>query len=827
MKIKTYCCGTENPVGIETPRFSWKVSDCDDDFQIGYRIEVFKGNDVVWNSGKVLSDCSTHILYGGAALCENTKYVWQVTVYTRGDIQKSPLSSFVTALYDKENLVWIGAPKEINSPVIYKEIHLDTICHDAIINICGLGFFELYINGKKVSDDLMAPVRTDYDTVVYKNLAYPFENTTEKRVQYCTHEAADYLKTGKNTIAVMLGNGWYRQNCRTVEGIFDYGGRLKMFFRLTNGEQIINSGEDWLCAPGPIVRDNIFYGEIYDSRQEKLREASAVTMELPPQARLEPQLCRSEKIMDTIIPKLCGSVYDAEMCMSGFAEIRCSGKSGSKIEVCYAEELNDDGSLDYASTVGYVDSDKDQIQSDVFILNGSGEQCCKPHFVWHSFRYFEIKAETGVEIIEVKVHYVCTPLKQRASFACSNEMINTFHKLCLNTSLSNIHGAVPMDCAHRERLGYTGDGQLSSLSVMYNYDAYNLYAKWIDDIIDAQNKITGFVPHTAPFGGGGGGPAWGSAVAQVPWNVYMQYGDLTVLKKSREPIKKWIEYLISKSCKGLVVCEESGSWCLGDWCMPSKYPWSEPHLDEIRLPSELVNTVCLINCIDIYKNINKLLGLDIEKHLSDAENEAVQGVNKAFLRGHYAGGEQGSDVFPLYADIVPAANKKSVFKCLEEEIRKMQYCFDTGIIGTKFLFHVLHMHGRDDIAFKMLLNDKYPSFGNMINGGATALWETWEGNGSKNHTAFLSADAWLFFGLAGISPKSGGYKEFVISPHFASELNFLKVSLESEYGCIGLEWTRDKNRIRVKIKIPFNTTAEVCLNEKKMILHHGYYEFII
>ncbi len=841
MYIELKCCDNERPVGIEKPNFSWIVYDCEEAKQTAYRIVVFKYDaehekKIVWDTMKVTSDTSYHIEYEGEKLSRNTMYYWQVTVYTEEHALVSHVAKFITGLYDYDDIKWISPPGDVNAPFVYKEFEVENVSEYATVNICGLGFFELYINGKKVSDEFMSPARTDYDTVTYNDLAYPYSNTTKKSVFYCTYEVSEYLCTGKNNVVVWLANGWYKQRGRFVEGLFDYGDELKMFFKLTNGNDVIDSDCTWQYAKSPIVYDNIFYGEIYDSNIDNLISEFKVSDDCfvhdatAPSGVMKPQICPPDCIIKTDTPELIKeNLYDAKMCLTGMVEIILSGKKGDRVEIFYSEQLNDDYTLNFTSTVGYVESDKKQIQKDVYILSGKNDEIYMPRFTWHAFRYFNISAPLGVEIKDIKVHHVCTDIKKRTQFECSESMLNKLHEICVNTLQYNIHGCVPMDCPHRERLGYTGDGQATSLSVMYNFDSYTLYSKWIDDILDAQNQDTGFVAHTAPFNGGGGGPAWGSAVAVVPWNLYMQCGDKNILIKSEEAIKKWIVYLSQKKSEGLIVREESGSWCLGDWVMPSKYPWSEPHLDEIKIPSELVNTVYYIYCIDIYLNILKILNKESDEWSQNERNEAVEAINKTYLNGYYAEGKQGSDVFPLFTEIVPQTEKSSVLEHLITTIEDNEYCFDTGLLGTNLLFSVLDKNNRNDIAIKMLLNDRYPSYGNFIKNGATALWETWEGNGSQNHTALSSFDAWIFYGLAGIKPDklNGGYKKFSIKPFFAYELNYLNAKLKCEYGVIEVNWIRNGENIDLNVKIPFNTTADIELPNIKLALKAGSHNFCV
>lgn len=840
MNIITKCCDASCPVGVTEPYFSWIIEDCEDALQLAYELNIYTYDMIcVWTSGKVWSDQSVFVRTHDCKFEENTKYVWQVTVYTEHFEIKSEPSCFITGLYKTVGLGWISPPKEINAPVVYKRFRLETMNKYATVNICGLGFFELYINGKKVSDELMNPVRTDYDTVEYKNLLYPFKGKTDKSLHYLTYEVSSYLRCGENYIAVWLGNGWYRQTGRTIEGIIDYGDELKLFVKLVNGMEVIESDESWLCGHSPIVYDNLFYGEIYDARinpslpytDKEPHEKYAVHKAKVPEGALKPQLCPPERIIETYEPvKLKKGVYDAGKCMSGFAAITFFGKKGTRVEVSYAEELNEDGSLNFNSTVGGFETEKNLIQKDIYILSGEGEEEYVPRFVWHSFRYFCVNVPESVEIRGVKVHYVCSDIQQRTAFSCSNTLLNSLHQISVNTLKSNIHGDVIMDCAHRERLAYTGDGQLSSYTMVNIFDAYGYYRKWLEDIWDAQNKETGFVPHTAPFYGGGGGVAWGCAIAIITWNAYLYFGDRVLLEKSEEPVRKWIEYLETKKEDGLVVREEEGSMCLGDWCMPKKYPCGAPHPEFIQSPRELVNSVYYIYCVQIYKEMLKILNKPIDPAVDRACEETIQAINQSFLsKGRYAEGARGSDFFPLFVNIVPREHRKQVLDNAVANILKNDYCFDTGMLCTAFLLQVLDRYERNDVAVKMLLHSRYPGFGHMIAHGATALWETWEGDGAQNHIAFSSVGSWLICGLAGIKPcqEKSGYKEISITPYFAEELQWLAVSMECGYGTIELKWNRMDNGINVEVKIPFNTTAILNLKGKTWEVNAGSYQYFL
>lgn len=830
MNIKPLCCGGERPLGILRPTFSWQVTDCADPEQIAYQITMKKGETTLWDSGKIPSDQSVDVPYTGAPLEASTVYRWQVTVFTENASQTSPAAEFVTGLTDPKAVAWISPEPTLNAPILFHDFTVETIDPEAVVHVCGLGFFELYLNGKKVSDEWMNPVRTDYDAITYRNLAYPFTGETRKSTQYCTYRVADFLRPGKNTVALWLGNGWYRQHGRTVEGIFDYGDRLKCFLRLKNGAQIVETTPAWQCMDSPLQRDNLFYGETYDARISLTAPAKIypVTEISPPAGRLDPQLCPPERSIEQIIPtQLSEKIYDAGRCHSGVVEFSCQGNPGDTVTLTFAERLSPDGDLDVTSTVGYVESDKTQIQQDTYILSGAGEESYCPRFVWHTFRYFRVEAPATVKITALKVHTVCTDVPLRAHFACSHAQLNTLHDLCINTHRANTHGCVPMDCPHRERLGYTGDGQATSLALMLHSDARQFYRKWVQDILDAQDLVTGFVPHTAPFHGGGGGPAWGSAIAIVPWNLYLQYGDRDLLRECFPAIRRWIGYLQAHTEGGLVTHEESGSWCLGDWVMPSKYPWSEPHLDEIKIPSELVNTAYFLICMEIYCKIATLLGETPEETILAQRKISADALNRAYLGDCYATGQQGCDIFPLWLNIVPEDHRDKIISHLIEGIVAREYCFDTGLLGTSLLFPLLARLGRNDIAVKMLLNPQYPSYGYMLQQGATALWETWEGNGAQTHTALTSFDGWFFYGLAGIQPEesAGGYKKFTLRPDFPPELDWLTTTLETPYGEIKVNWERKGETVALELTVPFNTRATLCLGTSTQVLTAGTYRY--
>lgn len=819
---------TTSNYGVIVPEFSWTVKNCKDPFQKAYEIKVSdsEGN-LIWNSGYTESRDCVRVKYTGEKLKSNSYYYWTVTVYTKNFSQTSEKSFFVTGMTGNEDITWIAPAEDINSPILRKKFNI--ILKDrAIVNVCGLGFFELYINGMKVSDEIMTPVRTDYDTVFYYDLQYPYLGTTEKSVHYLTYDVTNYLKDGENIAEIWLGNGWFKQKGRLVEGRFVYDSPLKAFFRLTCADQIIVSDESWTYTDSPLVFDNIFYGEIYDAGKTLSAEKPVIKAKAPA-GKLISSFAPADKIIYSITPKKAGeNIYDTGSCITGFAKITVKGKKGSRVKLYYAEQLKD-GKLDFTSSVGYVELDLKQIQKDEYILAGLESEEYMPRFTWHGFRYFSIETEGNAEIVDVTVFYVATDFEKRSEFNCSLQQINRIYDNCLNTIHTNNHGSITMDCPHRERLGYVGDGQFSSNAAMYNFNAYKMYRKWIYDICDAQNKENGYIPHTAPFNGGGGGISYGCGLAVIAWDVYTQYGDEEILKKTAPHIKAWILYLKQRKLDGLVAYEEEGSWCLGDWAVPSPYLWDGSHLEVIDVPNNLVHSVSYLHNIDIYEKICSITGVDIFP-FTDERRDIIENINKTYFNGrYYEKGNQGSDAFALFAGAPDKKNTPAVLDHLIGEISSRGYTFDTGFVGTRYLFNVLDRYERNDVVISMLLCNEYPSYGNMLKNGATTIWETWEGTGSQNHTGFCSVGSWIMSSLAGIKPDktAGGYKAFSVKPFFDPRIDHLFASINTDYGRISVSWKRENGKIKCRFDVPFNTEATILLNGTKQTVLCGEHYFEI
>ncbi len=661
------CENLVNPLGIDlaAPQLSYQLkSSLRNQKQSAYQIlvsdkksELARNKANFWNSGKVLSSGTVNIPYKGKQLSSGMKLFWKVRVWdASGSLSAwSDVAEWEMGYLNKSDwkAKWIGAgedrfpdsAKTDPAPWFRKVFDAAAEIQSSRIRVSGLGFYELYLNGEKVGDQVLAPAQTNYDKRKLQKLIYYHDDQSRQRVLYNTFDVTSQLKSGENVIGMVLGNGWYNQRDRSVEGCMWYNTpRLIFQMEITyrdGAKKIICSDESWRMTTGPILHDGIFTGEWYDARLElgnwnktgynddKWQNAPVVRA---PAGKLQSQLAPSDKITRTIRPVFIRKnnsgdfLFDAGEMISGWLELRMHGNQGDTVRIRHIEEMG-----------------KDYGQIDTYILKGTGDEIYEPRFTWHAFRQIEIsglKYQPNSNDLIAKV--VNTDVQSAGNFECSNPLFNQIYKNYLRTQLGNLHGSISSDCPHRERLGYTGDGQVAVESAIFCFDMTRFYRKWFLDMEDARNHNTGYVPHTVPFGGGGGGPAWGSAYVIMPWAYYLNYGDKYVLQTHYPGMKQWVEYLGTRcDSAGIVVREEPKGWCLGDWATPEK----------IKLSPELVNTCYYFHVTDLMAKIAGVLGKSADQKRFEQLAAGIKAnINKKFYSsdtGEYLDGKQGANLFPL------------------------------------------------------------------------------------------------------------------------------------------------------------------------------------
>ena len=457
-----------------------------------------------------------------------------------------------------------------------------------------------------------------------------------------------------------------------------------------------------------------------------------------PETLLEEQTCPPDRVIRKLYPILIGEhdgrkIYDCRENIAGRVVLSCLGKKGECITVRHAEELAADGTLDFESAGG-----SDQLQQDHYICDGR-IQTLHPLFCWHGFRYFETEGPCEVLCAEV-IH---TDVAVTSSFSCSDPVLNWLYEAYIRTQLDNYHGCIPSDCPHRERLGYTGDGQLTAETAMLLLDTKELYRKWYQDILDSQGAETGHIPHTAPFLGGGGGPGgWGCAVYQVPLAWAKIYGDDSLLVQGYDAILRWFDYMDAHSEKGLVVREEEGGWCLGDWCFPA----SE---EKEQLPEAFINTFYYLHGLQEMMQISEKMNNKLPVRFAEREKNVKNAFLDAYFdpeTGDFCEGRAAGNAYGLALGLGDERTKKHLVEKYEALER-----FDTGIFGTSMLLEQLFSIGAGDLAVRLLTNDsEAASFAHMKRNGATTLWERWDGRESHNHPMFGACVRLLFTQILGI-----------------------------------------------------------------------------
>jgi alpha-L-rhamnosidase len=707
--------------------------------------------------------------------------------------------------------------------MLRRSFKIDKEVASARAYVTGLGFFEFYMNGEKVSNDVLTPNLTLYGKrdnlgpigVMIKN------NFREYRVFYLAYDIRKYLRKGENIAGTILGNGFYNPASYWCEGYGTPRFIGQIHIKYTDGtEQVIASDETWKVSESPIVMDLIYDGEHYDARLEQKGWCTAdfddskwvnAVLRKAPEGALKAHLSFTDKVMETLPPvkteKLGEGHYKIDFGeeISGWVHImNVTGEKGRKIEIKYLCE----------SPMGL----------NSYIMRGGGPESYSARFTWFVFREVELLNWPGdLKPEQVRAEAVYTETETTGRFECSNPLFNKINRIWWRSQTDNMHGGIASDCPHRERAPYTGDGQVSCVTVMHNFDARAFYTKWIQDILGDQNPENGYVPNGAPWQPGcGGGVGWGAAMNIMPWEYYLHYGDIDLLRNNYEGMKGYIKYILSwVNEDGIVFSqapekEKPNRWInLGDWVAPGKLP-----------PDEMVHTFFLWRCADITSKAAKALGITSE---ADEYSRLAEKTRIAFQKRFYDAekgtyGPSGGNILALKMGIQQDQKEKAL-KALESGIHANGDHLDTGIFGTQFFFEVLSENGMHELAYKVMNQRTQPGYGWWIEQGATTTWEQWDGSGSRNHPMFGGGIVWFYRKLAGLNAdlEKPGYKHIIFKPQPASDLTSAAYSNQTPYGLASVDWKKEGSIFKMFIKVPVGSTATVFIpaSEGGKILENG------
>jgi len=790
-------------------------------------------NPDLWDSGKVKSDQSTRVEYNGKTLMSRQECWWQVRVWDRNNKVSEwgePVMWRMGLLHPADwKAEWIGAPwqgeealsKQGNTnttlaqlpppaPLFRKEFVIQKKIAKAVAFVTGLGYFELYVNGEKVGDDVLVPNQTNYGKrpgLIDAGLPLK-DDFREYRVMYLAYDVTKMLRNGTNVVGSILGNGFYNPSKSWAEGYGSPRFLGQIHIAYTDGtEDVIVSDQTWKASKSAILMDMVYYGEHYDARLEQPGWCSPgfddskwepVTKRKAPEGKLVTQTSEPDKVTLRIPPRSIEKTAEGNYKVDFGVEISgrlrlndISGPAGQKIEIKYlCNTYSGDNS---------------------YICKGCGSESYASRFNWFVFSAVEITNWPGeLKPENLSAEAVNTSIEESAKFETSNSLFNDINKAWERSQLDNMHGGIASDCPHRERSGYTGDGQVACVTVMHNFAAQSFYHKWIQDMLGAQNEETGYVPNGAPWQPGcGGGVAWGAAIAIMPWEFYLHYGDLDMLADNYEGMKGYIRYMQSwVGLDGTMFSQRPGKdgkplqWFnLGEWSAPGK-----------TVPDNMVHTFYFWRCADLTAKTARAM------HKTDEANqyaELAERTREAFHKKFYdekngTYGSGGGNIFALKMG-VPAEQYDKVVSALRADIKANDGHLDTGIFGTQFFFEVLSDNGMHDLAYEALNKRTMPSFGYGLAQGATTTWEQWNGENSQNHPMFGGGLVWFYRKLAGMNtdPDQPGYRHIIFKPQPVADLQYVTYSSNTSYGEAGITWKNEDGKFLMDITVPVGSKATV------------------
>jgi len=856
------CEYLDNPqvVDVQNPRLSWVNVAGEGErgqFQTAWEIRVagtkeqlINGQADLWNSGKVVSGQSSNIRYGGKILSSRQECWWQVRTWDKNGepSEWSEPASWSMGLLKPEEwkAQWIGAPWQGEealprparqrpgqaankqqlpppAPLLRKSFTVNKEVASARAYVSGLGYFELYLNGKKVSEDVLVPNLTLYGKRpgLQNNYISISDNFREYRVMYLSYDIKDLLIKGDNAIGAILGNGFYNAPINWTES---YGSPRfigQVFITYTDGtEDFIISDQSWKASKSPVIMDLVYGGEHYDARLEQPGWCNTgfddskweqAAIRKTPEGKMKAHMSPTDRVMEKLAPVKIESLGNGKFIadfgqeISGWLRIlNVKGEAGQKIDIKYICE----------SPVG----------DNSYTLKGEGPESYAARFTWFVFRKVEISNWPGdLKPEQLVAEAVYSNVETTGKFESSNALFNKINQIWWRSQTDNMHGGIASDCPHRERSPYTGDGQVACVTVMHNFDARAFYTKWIRDILGAQNPETGYVPNGAPWQPGcGGGVAWGAAINIMPWEFYMHYGDIDMLKNNYEGMKGYIRYMLTWTNKEGIMFSQApdtanpNRWLnLGDWAPASNLP-----------PDDMVHTFYLWRCSDLTARTAMVLGKTSE---AEEYNKLAEKTRTAFRIKYYdkekgSYGPFGGNIFALRMGVT-ADQYPGVIAALKSDIAANGGHLDTGIFGTQFFFEVLAENGLNELAYEAMNKRTEPSYGWWIEQGATTTWEQWNGEGSRNHPMFGGGIVWFYRVLAGMNtdPSKPGYQNIIFRPQPAGDVTFASYSNETPYGTASVKWEKKANAFSMNIKVPVGSTATVYIpaSDSKLVTESG------
>ena len=832
-----------NPIGLDNtePRFSWQLAGKGRNLsQSAYEIKVFAGHKTVWNSGKIASDASVHIPYRGAALQADLKYSWQVRVWDQAGKASawSQVAFFQTGLLNSSNwrAQWIEAPfardnNESPSPFFRKSFKLTKKLAHATAYITAHGLYEAYINGKRIGDAWLTPGWTSY----------------KKRLQYQAYDVTNLLQNGHNAIGAIVGNGWFRSILGWKNQGNIYGNTLALLLQVNikyadgSSENIVTD-ESWKCASGEIQYSQVYNGEIIDARKQMAGWKTASyndgnwqavkTVSHPMDilvATVNEPVKKQEtfKALQLITTPKGEKVIDFGQNLVGWVQVKVKGNAGDSIIIKHAEVLDKEGNF-------YIDNLRSAKAMAKYILKGGETETFHPYFTWMGFRYIKIEGSvTEIDPANFEAVALYSDMEPTGSFATSHPLLNQLQHNIEWGQRGNFLD-VPTDCPQRdERLGWTGDAQAFARTAAFNMNVNNFFAKWLRDVEADQDN--GVVPHVVPnvLGKPSNSAGWADVATIAPWEMYLAYGDLRLLATQYNSMKAFVESMRRASKNDLW---NTGSH-YGDWLFYQ--PVDDRSGRAAVTDKHLIAQCFYAHSTQLLINAATVLGksADIQEYTALLK-KIKDAFNKEYVTrsGRMVSSTQTAYVLALHFDMLPEAQRQPAAEKLVENIKSYGNHLTTGFLGTPYLCHVLTRFGADSTAYKLLLQETYPSWLYPVKMGATTIWERWDGikpdgsfqtpgMNSFNHYAYGAIGDWMYRKMVGLDTYEDGvgYKHIRVKPHIGGNLKKASASLKTYYGTLSNRWTIEDGGLEMEVEIPTNTRATIYIpaNQATQIKESG------
>lgn len=814
-----YLC---NPIGIDTqtPRFTWEYDGEKKDF-IAARDEVRIGttpdNLVVYSKEMPLKP---HI-----------RYYWNVTVWdTKGKRSKtSDTASFETGKFISGD--WSGKwitdkhDKEYEpAPLFRKTFTANKEIIEARVYIAAAGYYELFINGKRVGENYLDPGFTHFD----------------KRLLYVTHDVTPLLKKGDNVLATVLGNGWYNEQTVAVWNFHEasWRGRPAMLCELQliyadGTHDVIVTDESWQTATGPYTYNNLYSGDKYDAN---LEEAGWITLNFD-DSKWQPAMETKSPTQLLVAQQMPGIRITEELTpvdvktftnqnylftfgknISGLCRLKVKGEAGTRIILKHGERLADNGHLKQEPINEFFRPVKpeEMFQTDIFTLKGTGEEVFMPSFSYHGFQYVEVECSKPVTLTKDNLTglFMHTDVSPVGHFSCSNPILNKIWDATMNAYLSNLH-SIPTDCPQREKNGWTADAHIAIDLALLGFDGITVYEKWMNDFIDNQRDGIGDISGIVPCynWGYGTGPVWDAALFIIPNALYDYYGDTRCIENMYPTMLRYLDYLKTREKEGLL------DYGLGDWV-----PW------KATTNNEYTSSAYYYLDYTLLARFASLLGKDATTYQQKA-TEIKRLINQKFFNPEtntYAEGTQAAQAVALYLGLVPEGKEQAVADKLHELVEANNYFLDFGMLGSKTVPAMLAKYGYISDVMNMITKTEAPSWGHWVETMKyTTLPEDWGSKSSLNHVFLGDISAWMMNWLAGIRYNSEipGFRQIDITPHFVKEIDWAKGEYHSVKGYISSEWKREGKHILLSVTIPIGSEATIKTGDRIHQVKGGTHEF--